>query len=135
MTGKEQLVAAVDAAMQRMAQDGIGGWGLYPPKALEDTFTVVEMGSSSGCTSETCAHNSHDPAAPNTKIVPVTGQLMELGWEMGESETGYAYYTLVTEMAARFFCVTDPRFYWASIREIKASDVPEWMLAGVAKTA
>lgn len=72
----KKLTDAIRIAMEKMKSDGIVGWGLRVPSELEEIGELVEVGPIHGCTLETCSHESHDPAAPQTKWIPVEG------WEL-----------------------------------------------------
>lgn len=129
----QALTEQVARAIARMEADGIEGWGLENPD--KELFDLVNIGSSTGCTSDTCNHVSHDPASPHYKIVPKSGKLVTLGNEMDGSETDYIWYALVSDDAPRFFEMRDPRHYWATIKEVEADKIPDWALAQLGQNA
>src|SRR5690606_19212053 len=75
----ESLVTAVAAAVERLSRPGIEGWGLRVCADMAAAGEVVDVSAHIGCTSETCAHVSHDPAAPYRRWVPRSGHLVTLG--------------------------------------------------------
>ncbi len=124
------LTETVARAVARMEADGIKGWGL---SNIDDKiFDTVEEGSATGCTSQTCFHNSHDPGAPMIKLIPRAGKIVELGREWTDGEVDHTYYVLITDDAPKFYELTDPRHYWASLQWIEAEQVPEWAMANLA---
>lgn len=127
----QALTETVARAISRLQADGVEGWGLDNPDT--ELFDVVTVSSASGCTSDTCNHHSHDPAAPDYKLVPKSGKLINLGSEMEDRETDVRYYALVMTEAMHFFRYSQGRAYWASIREIDADHVPEWAMASLAE--
>src|SRR5690606_20450591 len=60
----EALVTAVAAAVERLSRPGIEGWGLRVCDDMAAAGEVADVSEHIGCTSDTCAHVSHDPAAP-----------------------------------------------------------------------
>src|SRR5690606_40099655 len=79
MTVSMALVQAVAAAVERLSRPGIEGWGLMVSRDMREVGDVLDLGEHVGCTSETCAHVSHDPAAPMRRWVPPHGRLVDLG--------------------------------------------------------
>lgn len=128
----QPLAELVARAVARMALPGIEGWGLNNP--APDLFDEVIVRGAGGCTSQTCAHNSHGYAAPDYRLTPREGlRLVELGDEPALKEATIVYYAVVADDGeARFISVNYPRHYHASAREINASEVPEWALARLA---
>jgi len=124
------LTETVARAVARMETEGIKGWGLGNPD--ENIFSAVQEGAATGCTSQTCHHNSHDPAASMMKLIPVSGKIVNLGSEWTDGEVDHTYYVLITDAAPKFYELTDPRHYWASLQQIEAEQVPEWAMANLA---
>jgi len=84
----ENLFSEMRRALNLMRAAGIEGWGLSNPNP--DLFNLVEVGGSVGCTSETCNHWSHDPAAPVNKLVPRDGWAISLLGSCGaDGASGY----------------------------------------------
>ena len=81
------FVEAVQAAVERLSRPGIEGWGLRICEDMAAAGELVEVSERIGCTSETCAHVSHDPAAPMCRWWPRGGQLVELGSEAQYTES------------------------------------------------
>src|SRR5690606_39486808 len=57
------LAEAIAAAIERLSRPGIEGWGLRVFGGMEAAGDLVILSEHEGCTSETCAHRSHDEAA------------------------------------------------------------------------
>src|SRR5690606_20038002 len=74
----EALVEAVAKAVEKLSRPGIEGWGLRVDSEMETAGEVLDLSEHVGCTSETCAHVSHDPAAPRRRWVPRSGRIVEL---------------------------------------------------------
>jgi len=129
------LVEAVSRAVERLSRPGIDGWGLRICEDMAAAGGVVDTSEYIGCTSETCAHVSHDPAAPMCRWVPRSGRLVELGSDVEPGETRVRYYAHLDGEAVRYIRVTEPRFYHAEARYIGVDDVPEWALARLAEGA
>lgn len=125
------LLESVSRALTSLEEDGIEGWGLN--NCDESLFSLVATGAAGGCTSETCSHNSHDPAAPNYKLTPISGKLYLLGHEREADEVSIMYYALIDGGNVKYYELRQPRNYWASVRETGEKDVPEWALAELAK--
>lgn len=125
----ENLFSEMRRALNLMRAAGIEGWGLSNPNP--DLFNLVEVGGSVGCTSETCNHWSHDPAAPVNKLVPHDGWLIStLGRTGAEGASGYVeFYVTWRGDAARVWRLDAPDQYWARMAEIKAGELPAWALA------
>ena len=128
----QPLAELVARAVARLALPGIEGWGLNNP--APDLFDEVIVREAGGCTSQTCAHNSHGYAAPDVRLVPREGwHLVDLDDEPDVDETSLNYLAVVRDDGeARFIRVRYSRFHHASAREIPASEVPEWALAKLA---
>jgi len=129
----EKLTDIVARAVSRLQTDGASGWGLNNPD--ESIFELVEIDGASGCTSSTCRHWSHDPAAPMYKAVPrrQSARLACLGTDQEGDELAIDYYVLIDGDDVKFYRLEDPGAYWAQLREVEADDVPEWALAQLAK--
>ena len=130
MTGIEMLTKAVEAAVERQEKKGVSGWGLNNPDP--DLFDSIEQGGAFGCTSSTCAHNSHDPASPTIKLLPKAGQLVSLGYEREDPDANFEYFALVLPNTVRYFELRDGQAYWARLKEIDEAGVPNWALANLA---
>lgn len=127
------LVEAVSRAVERLSRPGIDGWGLRVSGGMEAAGELIDLGEHVGCTSETCAHESHDPAAPHRRWVPKSGQLVELGSDEEPGETMVRYYAHLDGATTRYIRVEEPRFTWASAEYVDA--VPDWALARLASGA
>ena len=51
-------------------RDNIRVWTNYLPPTVRKYFAVRKLGKT-GCTSQTCTHFSHDPAAPIFELSPI----------------------------------------------------------------
>jgi len=100
---------------------------------METVGELIDLGENVGCTSETCAHESHDPAAPMRRWVPRSGRLVELGVDEEPGETIVRYYAHLDGDTVRYLRVEEPRFTWASAEYVDA--VPDWALARLASGA
>lgn len=129
------LVEAVAAAVERLSRPGIEGWGLHVFGGMEAAGDMVVLSEHDGCTSETCSHWSHDPAAPERRWVPRSGRLIELGSDWEPGETWVRYYAHLDEATTRYIRVVEPRFFHAEARYIDVEDVPDWALARLARGA
>jgi len=129
----EALVKAVAKAVERLSRPSIEGWGLRVSPAMEVTGELVDASEHIGCTSETCAHVSHDPAAPMRRWVPRSGRIVELGSDEEPGETMVHYYAHLDGAATRYIRVEESRFYHAEAQYIES--VPDWALARLAQGA
>jgi len=129
------LIDAVARALERLSRPGIEGWGLRVDSEMEAAGDLVVLGEHEGCTSETCAHRSHDEAAPMIRWVPRSGQLILLGSDEEPGETWVDYYAHITSDGVRYIRFVEPRFYHAEARYIDVEDVPDWALARLAEDA
>jgi len=127
------LVEAVQAAVERLSRPGIEGWGLRVSPDMEGTGDLMDTTEHIGCTSDTCAHVSHDPAAPHRRWVPKSGRLVELGIDEEPGEVLVRYYAHLDGDKVRYLLVEEPRFAWASAEYVDA--VPDWVLARLAPGA
>lgn len=125
-----QFATDIEMAVERLEQDGISGWGLDGDKQVMQYFDRIATGGAFGCTTDTCNHNSHDPAAPNYRLVPRDGRLICLD-RTREGDFNAVYYVLILPDRAVYLRVSDERAYWARIEQVNAADVPTWMLAEV----
>lgn len=127
------LLELVKAAVQRREAPGIEGWGLWVSNDLDGLGELYEVAPSTGCTSETCAHNSHDPAAPTYKWIPKEGLLVELGYDCAQYGE-YVFYTLLRDgNEPVFITVKHPHYFHSSAYTIAEEDVPDWALLNLAK--
>lgn len=124
-----KLTTLVEEAMARRMADGITGWGLNNPDP--ELFDRIEVGPAFGCDSDTCNHVSHDPSAPDRKIIPRRGALVSLGDE--GSDDRYSYYAVIDGDDVTFIEVSESRTYYASARLV--DNVPDWALLNLAATA
>jgi hypothetical protein len=115
--------------MGRLNAEGITGWGLSNPNP--ELFELSEVSEASGCTSQTCNHVSHSPAAPTCKLIPRAGRLVHLGSEMEVDECEITFYALVMTDEVKFFELRDPGYYWASLVGVEM--VPDWALSNLAR--
>ena len=115
------LIEKVQKAVSAMAVEGIVGWGLCVPKAIGGQ--KIALNESKGCTSDRCAHNSHDPAAPDYKWIPDQGDVL--------SSLGDDYYHLQQGEQEYFLHYSEDFGYWDSLMIV--DDVPEYLLAALAK--
>ncbi len=125
----ENLTKAVENAIKDMEADGIIGWGLNIPSGLDGY--MVETSGLDGCTSDTCLHNSHSPAAPYLKWVPEEGRkLILVGKDDEES-----YYWLQDKdvlLMGEFFKLIEPKHFHARLIKISSEEIPAYMLAKMA---
>jgi len=135
MTVPVALVEAVADAVARLSRPGIEGWGLRVSPDMEDAGDMVDLGEHIGCTFETCAHVSHDHAAPMRRWVPRSGRLVELGADEEPGETMVRYYAHLDGATTRYIRVEEPRFYHAVAQYIDIESVPDWVLARLASEA
>ena len=133
MTVPTALVAAVGRAVARLSRPGIEGWGLVVSRDMRDAGELMHLGEHIGCTSDTCAHVSHDPAAPVRRWVPTSGRLVELGSDEEPGETVVRYYAHLNGDTLRYIRLDEPRFGWAVAEYVEA--VPDWVLARLAHGA
>lgn len=124
----QALTEAVARAVAKMEADGITGWGLGNPD--EELFEEVEVSPASGCTTSNCAHNSHDPAAPTTKLILRHGKIVSLG-SQSESDGYSEWFAVIGDNEPRFFRLNDHQAYWAKLWENDISQIPEWALANL----
>jgi hypothetical protein len=83
----EELYNEMHHALNLVRADGVEGWGLENPDP--ELFHLAQTEGPVGCTSETCNHWSHDPAAPVNKLVPHDGWLIStLGRTGAEGASG-----------------------------------------------
>src|SRR5690606_3715940 len=129
----EALVASVAAAVERLSRPGIEGWGLHVCEDMAADGEMMDLGVHHGCTSDTCAHVSHDPAAPYRRWVPRSGRLVELGADEEPGETMVRYYAHLYGDTARYIRAEEPRFFHATASYV--STVPDWALARLAEEA
>src|SRR5690606_29853759 len=132
----EALVRDVARAIERLNRPGVEGWGLKVFGEMRDTGDLVVLSEHEGCTSETCAHRSHDEAAPMLRWVPRDGQLIFLGSDEEPGETWVDYYAhIISSDDVRYVRLVEPRFFHAWATYIDVADVPEWALARLASGA
>lgn len=126
MKGFFKLFFKVKSAVDKLSISGIEGWGLGIPEELKEFFEVVVVGGSVGCISDTCRHESHDPAACICKLIPKQGELVKIGEEVFDTGTD-EWVVLILPNDVKFFLVRHSRASWSEIME--QDWVPEYMLA------
>ena len=131
MTVPMALVEAVAAAVERLSRPGIEGWGLRVSPDLEDTGDLMDTTGHIGCTSDTCAHISHDPAAPCRRWVPHSGRLVDLGSDEEPGEVTVRWYAHLDGATTRYIMVVESRFYHAEAAYVDSA--PDWVLARLAQ--
>jgi hypothetical protein len=122
----KKLIAAVEAALEKMQRDGIEGWGmnsLY--KGKTEFGSRIECGPKYGCTSETCRHSSHDPAAATMKWIPPEEYSLSI---LGEDD-GQTFYHLANGEDEHILVRIEGGHYHDRLQWGDFEDVPEWMLA------
>ena len=128
------LVEAVQAAVARLSRPGIEGWGLVVSRDMRDAGELMDLGAHIGCTSDTCAHISHDPAAPMRRWVPRSGRIIELGSDEEPGEVIVQWFAhLDDDGSVRCIRLDEPRFYHAAAAYVEV--VPDWVLARLASGA
>jgi len=129
----QTLVEAVAAAVERLSRPGIEGWGLRVSPDLETAGELMDITEHMGCTSETCAHVSHDPAAPRRRWVPRSGRLVELGSDEEPGEVIVRWYAHLDGEDVRYIRLDESRFYHSAAAYVEV--VPDWVLARLASGA
>jgi hypothetical protein len=131
----EELYNEIRRALNLVRAEGVEGWGLENPDP--ELFHLAEVGGPIGCTSETCNHWSHDPAAPVNKLVSHSGwAVSSLGSCADERRAGYVEFFITWRGdAARVWRLDEPGQYWARMAEIRASELPAWALARLMEEA
>jgi len=122
------FIDRVQQAIENMKVDGIELWRPSVTKFIENDFKVVISGSSVGCTSDTCNHNSHDPASPIIKLIPREGKLVLLG-EVQYGEVTDIFYALIKSDYTNYYCVQKEPNYHDQIFDMTANNVPDFLLA------
>lgn len=130
----KKLIAAVEAALEKMQRDGIKGWGLNTLYITYDDGTrefgeLVEAGATYGCTSETCSHSSHDPADATYKWIPPEGYTLHI---LGEDD-GRTFYHLGNDEEEHIIVRIEGGHYHDRLEWGDFEDVPEWILAQLAE--
>lgn len=130
----EKLIRAVQTALEKLNRDGIEGWGLNALYITYDDGTrefgeLVEVGPEYGCTSETCNHVSHDPAAPTLKWIPPEGYRLNFIGDDGER----TFYHVANDDEEYIIVRVEGGHYHDSLQWGDFEDVPEWMLARLAE--
>jgi len=127
------LVEAIEAAIERLTRPGIEGWGLRVSPDMEETGELVDLGEHIGCTSETCAHRSHDEAAPDRRWVPHSGRIVELGSDVEPDDVTVRWFAHLDGETVRYIRAEESRFFHATASYV--STVPDWALARLAQGA
>src|SRR5690606_8373257 len=124
------MVEAVARAVERLSRPGIDGWGLRVSGGMEATGELIDLSEHVGCTSDTCAHVSHDPAAPRRRWVPRSGRIVELGSDEEPREVIVRCLAhLVADGTLRFIRGDEPRFLRAAAQYV--TPVPDWALSSL----
>ncbi len=130
-----RLEQMIETALNLMSADGITGWGLVLlDSRLEELGSLHAIGEPVGCTTETCNHWSHDPAAPQRKWVPCEGTLIKLG-ESDDRDGTSTYYCLRLEEEDVFLCLHEPRSFWSELRIVEPDCVPAYILLHIRNAA
>jgi len=130
----EALAKDVARAVERLSRPGIEGWGLRVSPDMAETGELVDLGEHIGCTSETCAHRSHDEAAPDRRWVPRSGRIIELGSDLEPGEVVVRWFAhLDDDGTVRYIRLDAPRFFHAEATYVDV--VPDWVLANLASGA
>lgn len=131
----KKLIAAVEAALEKMQRDGIEGWGLnelyfiYDDGTRETFGELIQTGAEHGCTSEMCNHVSHDPAAPTLKWIPPEEYSLSILGEDGER----TFYHLTNDSEEYIIVRVEGGHYHDRLEWGNFEDVPEWILARLAE--
>lgn len=133
MTVPVALVEAVAAAVARLSRPGIEGWGLRVDSEMAAAGELVDLGEHVGCTSDSCHHVSHDPAAPLRRWVPRSGRLVELGSDEEPGEVIVRWYAHLDGEDVRYIRFDESRFYHSTAAYVEV--VPDWALARLASGA
>jgi len=131
----EALLRDVARAIERLNRPGVEGWGLKVFGEMRDAGDLAVLSEHEGCTSDTCAHRSHDEAAPMLRWIPRSGQLIELGSDLEPGEVLVRYYAHLDGTTTRYIRAVEPRFFHAWATYIDVEDVPDWALARLAEEA
>jgi hypothetical protein len=122
----KDLLEAVYEAVEEASRRGIRAWGLK--NSVPEYFRDTKISEPTGCTSDTCLHYTHDPAAPTIMLTPLRGRLVYLGTENYENYD-ITFYALILSDKTVYFKVIEPEHYWAEIQEVPRAEVPKYMLA------
>jgi len=116
---------ATAAKIEAAERSPIQGWGLKPPDwlGLEEWFEGVEIAPPSGCRSETCAHWSHDPAAPTRSWVPREGVLVSVIYTDGDD----TYLLCTKDDEVKILLLRKETNYHARIWEVTFDELPEYV--------
>jgi len=130
----KELVDAFVAAVAANRAEGIKGWGLRNPDP--NVFSLVEVGAPTGCTTSTCNHFSHDPAATVNKLLPRDGWTVHvLADSQHAEEIWVTYYVTRKNEEARIWCLREETQYWAELWEVQADKLPAWALTNLVAEA
>jgi len=127
------LIEDIAKAMGRLSRPGIEGWGLRVFGGMESAGDLMDITEHMGCTSDTCAHKSHDPAAPDRRWVPHTGRIVELGSDVEPGEVIVRWFAHLDDDGVRYIRLEAPRFYHAEATYVES--VPEWVLVRLVEEA
>ena len=133
MTIPQALVEAVAKAVERLSRPGIDGWGLRVDSEMAAAGELVDLGEHVGCTSDSCHHVSHDPAAPLRRWVPRSGRLVELGSDEEPGEVIVRWYAHLDGEDVRYIRLDESRLYHSAAAYVEI--VPDWVLARLASGA
>jgi len=130
------FIEDIAKAMGRLSRPGIEGWGLKVFGGMEAAGDIIDITEHMGCTSETCAHKSHDPAAPTRRWVPHEGfTLIHLGGETLGDETRIDYFALFSGENVIYLKQVDHPYYWSTLDHVDVSRAPVWALASIVEEA
>jgi hypothetical protein len=126
----KRMIKKQGAARIRAAEESpIKGRGLNIPSPSDDWFERVLISPLlAGCTSRTCRHFDHDPAAFWSAWIPTDGvKVTQLGRVTLEGEVR-SYFLVSRGMEKRFLILRIPKTYWAYAGYVDAEDVPKEFL-------
>jgi hypothetical protein len=125
----KKLESLVKKALEAKAAKGIEGWNIQCPDAVSDLFDTVETGFS-GCTSDTCRCVSHDPGAPEYKLVPREGvRLSELGYEPDNNGDSSTYFHVEKDGEEWFLELRESRAYHSHVVQVDGECIPEYIFS------
>jgi len=127
----DKLYEAIKTAIEKMGKDGITGWGINCLQLYDEKFgELIEIGPTYGCANYNCNHVSHSPAAPIYKWLPPEGWSLS---KLGSDDALTWYYLKSLEGEEYVIEFSDNHPYYDSIKWADFADVPEWILAELAK--
>ncbi|MEM4301983.1 MAG: hypothetical protein QW570_07780 [Candidatus Caldarchaeum sp.] len=135
---KINMAELLDFVERIKSAPGLRLWGAVGVDKLIETIggELVEIEPPMGCTSETCSHWSHDPAAPVYKwILPPGYNLQYLGCE-DRPPGDLCYYVIFPESESEnsenhevyFVGIHSERGFYDRTCLLKLEDLPIWVL-------